>query len=71
MLLSHQVAEPMQNFGGLSASERNDRVAMLFDRVQLPRDFMRRYPARAVGRPAAARRHRPGAGAEPQAHHRR
>jgi ABC-type microcin C transport system duplicated ATPase subunit YejF len=25
MLLSHQVAEPMQNFGGLSASERNDR----------------------------------------------
>jgi ABC-type glutathione transport system ATPase component len=71
MLLSHQVAEPMQNFGGLSASERNDRVAMLFDRVQLPRDFMGRYPARIVRRPAAARRHRPGAGAEPQAHHRR
>jgi ABC-type oligopeptide transport system ATPase subunit len=33
MLLSHQVEEPMQNFGGMSASERNDRVAMLFDRV--------------------------------------
>jgi ABC-type oligopeptide transport system ATPase subunit len=49
MLLSHQVGEPMQNFGGMSASERNDRVAMLFDRVQLPRDFMSRYPHELSG----------------------
>jgi len=49
MLLSHQVEEPMQNFGGLSASDRNDRVAMLFDRVQLPRDFMSRYPHELSG----------------------
>jgi ABC-type glutathione transport system ATPase component len=49
MLLSHQVGEPMQNFGGMSASERNDRVAMLFDRVQLPRDFMGRYPHELSG----------------------
>jgi ABC-type glutathione transport system ATPase component len=49
MILSHQVAEPMQNFGGLSASDRNDRVAMLFDRVQLPRDFMSRYPHELSG----------------------
>jgi ABC-type glutathione transport system ATPase component len=49
MLLSHQVEEPMQNFGHMSASERNDRVAMLFDRVQLPRDFMGRYPHELSG----------------------
>jgi ABC-type glutathione transport system ATPase component len=49
MLLSHQVEEPMQNFGGLSSWDRHDRVAMLFDRVQLPRDFMGRYPHELSG----------------------
>ncbi len=49
MLLSHQVEEPMQNYGGMSSSERQDRVAMLFDRVQLPRAFMGRYPHELSG----------------------
>ncbi len=49
MLLSHQVEEPMQNYGHMSSSERNERVAMLFDRVQLPRDFMSRYPHELSG----------------------
>ncbi len=49
MQLSHQVAEPMQNFESIAGSERNDRVARLFDRVQLPRAFMSRYPHELSG----------------------
>ncbi len=49
MKLSDQVAEPMKNYGVGSATERNDRVAALFDRVELPRSFMRRYPHELSG----------------------
>ncbi|MEQ8921634.1 MAG: ABC transporter ATP-binding protein [Roseovarius sp.] len=49
MKLSDQVAEPMKNFGIGSGSDRDDRVAMLFDRVELPRSFLRRYPHELSG----------------------
>lgn len=49
MKLYDQVAEPMQNFGIGSRSEREDRIAALFDRVELPRSFMRRYPHEMSG----------------------
>ncbi|WP_109466427.1 ABC transporter ATP-binding protein [Albibacillus kandeliae] len=49
MQLIDQVAEPMRNFNIASGSEINDRVASLFDRVHLPRSFMRRYPHEMSG----------------------
>jgi len=49
MLLADQVAEPMRNYGTASGSELTDRVAHLFDRVELPRSFMRRYPHEMSG----------------------
>jgi ABC-type glutathione transport system ATPase component len=49
MQLSDQVAEPMHNFGTLKGKELQDRVEMLFDRVELPRSFMRRYPHELSG----------------------
>ena len=49
MMLADQVAEPMKNFNTASGSELEDRVAMLFDRVELPRSFMRRYPHEMSG----------------------
>ncbi|NVL03467.1 ABC transporter ATP-binding protein [Ruegeria pomeroyi] len=49
MQLLEQVAEPMRNYGVASGSELVDRVASLFDRVQLPRSFMRRYPQEMSG----------------------
>ncbi|WP_192877731.1 ABC transporter ATP-binding protein [Paracoccus sp. SY] len=49
MKLYDQVAEPMENFGIGSRSERRDRIAALFDRVELPRSFMRRYPHEMSG----------------------
>ena len=49
MMLADQVAEPMRNFNTASGSELDDRVAMLFDRVELPRSFMRRYPHEMSG----------------------
>ena len=49
MQLLDQVAEPMRNYGIASGSEINDRVANLFDRVHLPRSFMRRYPHEMSG----------------------
>jgi len=49
MQLTDQVAEPMQNFGIASGKEMQDRIAMLFDRVELPRSFMRRYPHELSG----------------------
>ncbi|MDK3016165.1 ABC transporter ATP-binding protein [Pseudodonghicola flavimaris] len=49
MQLMDQVAEPMRNYGIGSGSEIQDRVAMLFDRVQLPRSFMRRFPHEMSG----------------------
>ena len=47
--LIDQVAEPLYNFGSPSRSEVEDRVAGLFDRVELPRSFMRRYPHELSG----------------------
>ncbi len=49
MQLMDQVAEPLRNYGTNSASEITDRVSMLFDRVELPRSFMRRYPHELSG----------------------
>jgi peptide/nickel transport system ATP-binding protein/glutathione transport system ATP-binding protein len=49
MKLADQVSEPMENFGMYSASVRMDRVAALFDRVELPRSFMQRYPHELSG----------------------
>jgi ABC-type oligopeptide transport system ATPase subunit len=49
MQLSDQVAEPIRNFGTLTGAAVQDRVAMLFDRVELPRSFMRRYPHELSG----------------------
>ena len=59
-----QVGEPLQNFGLAPRSEIADRVADLFDRVRLPRDFVRRYPHELSGgqrqRVAIARALAPG-----------
>ncbi|MEY8838686.1 ATP-binding cassette domain-containing protein, partial [Cribrihabitans sp. XS_ASV171] len=49
MQLVDQVAEPMRNYGTASGSELMDRVAHLFDRVHLPRSFMRRFPHEMSG----------------------
>ena len=49
MKLTDQVAEPLLNYGIGNASERADRVASLFDRVELPRSFMNRYPHELSG----------------------
>ena len=49
MKLADQVAEPLMNFGIGNASERAERVAQLFDRVELPRSFLRRYPHELSG----------------------
>ena len=47
--LQDQVAEPLRNYGGMTASDMHERVAQLFDRVELPRSFMRRYPHELSG----------------------
>jgi peptide/nickel transport system ATP-binding protein/glutathione transport system ATP-binding protein len=49
MVLMDQVAEPMRNYGTHKGSELQDRVAMLFDRVELPRSFMKRFPHELSG----------------------
>ena len=49
MQLVDQVAEPMRNYGVASGSELQDRVARLFDKVHLPRGFMRRFPHEMSG----------------------
>ncbi|MDK3018202.1 ABC transporter ATP-binding protein [Pseudodonghicola flavimaris] len=49
MRLSEQVAEPLTNYGLARGSEVQDRVAGLFDRVQLPRSFMSRFPHELSG----------------------
>jgi len=38
------VAEPLENFGRMTAAERTEKVAELFGFVGLPRDAMRKYP---------------------------
>ncbi|PIE16430.1 MAG: glutathione ABC transporter ATP-binding protein GsiA [Rhodobacterales bacterium] len=49
MRLSDQVSEPLINYHDARGSELHDRVSHLFDRVHLPRDFMRRYPHELSG----------------------
>jgi len=49
MQLIDQVAEPIHNFGTLKGQAVADRVGMLFDRVELPRSFMRRFPHELSG----------------------
>lgn len=49
MRLRDQVAEPLANFGIAQGSEISDRVATLFDRVELPRSFMTRFPHELSG----------------------
>ncbi len=47
--LRDQVAEPLINFGLASKAEIEHRVAGLFDRVELPRSFLDRYPHELSG----------------------
>ena len=49
MRLLDQLEEPMLNYGIGNRAERRDRIAQLFDRVELPRSFMRRYPHEMSG----------------------
>ena len=49
MRLFDQVSEPLRNFNIASGSALTDRVAALFDRVHLPRSFLRRYPHELSG----------------------
>ncbi len=49
MKLADQVAEPLLNYGMGNASERADTVAKLFDRVELPRSFLSRFPHELSG----------------------
>ena len=49
MRLIDQVAEPMQNYKTHTGRDLNKRVEMLFDRVKLPRSFLRRYPHELSG----------------------
>ncbi|MDP3961886.1 MAG: ABC transporter ATP-binding protein [Pseudorhodobacter sp.] len=47
--LKDQVAEPILNFGLATGQALRDRVAEIFDRVRLPRDFMNRFPHELSG----------------------
>ncbi len=47
--LRDQVAEPLENFGLGARSEIDERVATLFDRVELPRAFLKRFPHELSG----------------------
>ena len=49
MQLADQVAEPIHNFATLKGNAVGERVEMLFDRVELPRSFMRRFPHELSG----------------------
>jgi len=49
MKLMEQVAEPIRNYNSYGRSKLTDMVAQLFDRVHLPRSFMRRYPHELSG----------------------
>ncbi|MBV2361246.1 ABC transporter ATP-binding protein [Thalassococcus sp. CAU 1522] len=49
MQLCDQVAEPIHNFKTATGSAVMDKVANLFDRVELPRSFMRRFPHELSG----------------------
>ncbi len=47
--LIDQVSEPLRNYNVASGTELEDRVATLFDRVELPRSFLRRFPHELSG----------------------
>ncbi len=47
--LIDQVSEPLRNYDIVRGTELVDRVATLFDRVELPRSFMKRYPHELSG----------------------
>ena len=47
--LLDQVTEPLRNYGIGSRSEMEDRAAHLFDRVELPHAFLKRYPHELSG----------------------
>ena len=49
MQLSDQMAEPLRNYNIASGQALDDRVAVLFDRVELPRSFLRRFPHELSG----------------------
>ena len=49
MQLDDQVAEPLRNFGLARGAALRDQVAELFDKVELPRSFLRRYPHELSG----------------------
>ena len=49
MRLYDQIEEPMLNYGIGTRAEREARIEGLFDRVELPRAFMRRYPHEMSG----------------------
>ena len=49
MQLMDQVSEPIRNYGTYKGKDLDDRVAMLFDRVELPRSFLKRYPHELSG----------------------
>ena len=49
MQLVNQVAEPLKNYKIARGAEIMNRVAALFDQVELPRSFMRRYPHELSG----------------------
>ncbi|MGJ8625492.1 MAG: ABC transporter ATP-binding protein [Sulfitobacter sp.] len=49
MQLAEQVAEPIHNYGLIKGSAVTEWVENLFDRVELPRSFMRRFPHELSG----------------------
>ena len=49
MQLANQVAEPLKNYNIARGAEVMNRVAALFDQVELPRSFMHRYPHELSG----------------------
>jgi len=49
MQLFEQVAEPLRNFNLATGAELQDQVGALFERVELPKSFMQRYPHELSG----------------------
>ena len=49
MRLQEQIAEPLKNFGLGSKSERNDMVADILKKVELPLSFLSRFPHELSG----------------------
>ncbi len=65
------ISEPLDIAHEGTAQERLASVRRLLDEVGLAHDTIDRYPARVLGRPAAAPRARPRARDQPQGDHRR